>query len=1085
MRLTKRLDLLFKIAVGAAFVFVVQAAVTPQKVAAAACGGAGGTSSNPATLVVHVKDAAGNPLNGVTFNLMDTDNQSGYSQPHPQDIWTEDNSGNVSRSDWAVSASSGNTCAGAGTVVFAKGSQGGTGQVLACHQYPNGGPTGSNGQVSHFGIVSMSTPSGRTGSWTAVPSGFTVSNGANTDVDLVWTDSVQQCTTCDCQGTCPTGGSTDPSIQATSQCLPGAAIGGVAGDGDSPSQTVQVDLYIDGPYGSGTPMGSDTTRPPSNPYHGTFKFDLGESYVGRTFWVYVLGQDKNGNRDGQAYTTVVLQTCATDSSSPSFNLSANCSNISITGINDSDYSGGGMSFYVSINGSSQGSYYGSSGSDINIGTPSNYKDANSYTVTASSSGLNSTGNPGTMSASRSATIGPCDPNPASFSLGATCDKITVSGLTDPDNGGNVPLVITVDGRQLYNNSARGDVTVDFPADLQDASSHNVNATATSIMSDGSVNNARQTSQNAVVQNCFKANCTITSPLSSVVADARSSISATADIQNTGYFDWNKNNQRITTRLVYNGKTATPQIPATPAGGSVTGLQYQPFTVANDISNQTMTVEILLDANGPSGGKPMGSCSVSFYPYDYFTITPRVGDPTGLYKDPAAPKNNEDPNVYKLTSGADFAFDDPTVAGKVSTLSGGGIVLNPRIEKTPAGGSKTVTPGPSVNSFTNAPSYSTMSIPTNPDNLGDKYCAFVTLSFTKGKVNGQGTIYNPPNTPQELQGDCTTIATRPITRVYGGDVSAGFAACTGWSSAVAPSGGNIISWIKDATGAGAGTQLAAVARGQITDFSSGLGKSSPDGPPLFLTFASTQTPSPSAVAFGAGACPDDYWSGATGTTLPPGSIDLLGLPDGTYKGLSAPGPYTISSGTNFTGSKTFYIDGDVYINATQITYAGGSSLGQPWNIVGTTTTIPNFTLIAHGNIYIDSSVTDLDGIYIAQPVKQLDGTYKGGEIRTCVQDQTGKSSPDATVPGYYERCNRNLTVTGAFISKVIRLQRTNGNRKDSVNSDGPTNATNLPATKVHTGEIFIFSPEIWLRSPALTQGQNTKKYDSISSGAPIL
>lgn len=743
---------------------------------------------------------------------------------------------------------------------------------------------------------------------------------------------------------------------------------------------------------------------------------------------------------GTKYITASYR--ASDQYAPSFAVSADCQNVRVFNIDDSDYSGGAMTFDISIGGNSLGSFSGSWSGEINFPTPADYKNASSYTVSATTSGLTPNGDPGTNTVTQTAQFGPCDPNPPSFNLAATCDSIDVTGLTDPDNGGNVPLVITVDGTQVYSGNTRGNVHVNFPGDKQDADNHTVTADATSIMLDGSPNPYLRTTRSVVVTSCYRAACTVRTDLAPINIDTNDAIKALADITNTGYFPWNGNNSRITTRLNYNGSTASPNIPATAPGGSINGLAYSGFNVPNSVANQSMTVEILLDGN-----KSIGTCNVAFDPYTKFVVQPSVSS-SGF-----AP-SDENPTSYSFASNATLTYvssPDSTPA----TLDGG-MTFTRIIQKTAPGGPPiNVAFGPVGTTFTSADAVTSYSIAAY--NLGDKYCPVISMNYTKGRANRLGNVVDL-STPANPASNCSTVAAYPIVRAYGGDVAAGFSACTGWNN-TASAFGDIIAWVKDAVGGGSGTSLASFGKGKTVDFSTGLGKTAPNGPPLFLTFASTDKIN---MPFGAGACPFDYWSAANGNI--PVTTDVTALGAGTFK---TAGSTTISASGAMNGTKTIYVDGDAYVT-NSVQYDQSSN----WTL----DTLPSFSLIVHGNIYISPSVTNLDGLYVAQPVRQANGSYTGGEIRTCVQDASGKSPADSTIPSFYERCKTNLTVTGAFVAKTIRLQRTKGSRKDSNNADNAAAALN------NTGEIFIFSPEIWLRSPALG---NSKQYDSITALPPVL
>ena len=186
----------------------------------------------------------------------------------------------------------------------------------------------------------------------------------------------------------------------------------------------------------------------------------------------------------------------------------------------------------------------------------------------------------------------------------------------------------------------------------------------------------------------------------------------------------------------------------------------------------------------------------------------------------------------------------------------------------------------------------------------------------------------------------------------------------------------------------------------------------------------------------------------------------------------------------------YVHGDVYITGN-ITFSGASG---GW---ASTSDIPSFWLIASGNIYIAPNVTDLAGVYVSE----IDSNGNGGTIYTCATD-----GPDSTTPGtlgfvdpthHYTDCNSQLRVHGSFIANVIQLFRSFGTLLNS--SRGETDASranctrsNSPATLTPNGnscagEVFDFSPEVYLGAPPTSGGSSafSSNYDSITSLPPVL
>lgn len=303
--------------------------------------------------------------------------------------------------------------------------------------------------------------------------------------------------------------------------------------------------------------------------------------------------------------------------------------------------------------------------------------------------------------------------------------------------------------------------------------------------------------------------------------------------------------------------------------------------------------------------------------------------------------------------------------------------------------------------------------------------------------------------------CVYVSSRPYFRVYGGDVSAGNpqpSACTTTTQA------GIVGWSKDlATHSGAGTKYAALAIDDIYDFATNLGNAPGTATvPSGLAFSNTgATGDTYGGNFGALPCITDYYAmkTSTGGNFTGGNVSSLGT--NTY---TATGPITITGNINPNQRTVLYVNGDVTINGSGITYPGS------WNV----NNMPMFQLIVSGNIYIDDGVTQLDGLYVAQT-----GAANTGIIYTCTNNgipYTVNTSGTFNTP-----CQNKLTVNGAFIAKQVQFLRTKGTVKQSVTGEASTSA--------NQAETFNYTPAVWMAQPpnAATQA----KYDSITSLPPIL
>jgi hypothetical protein len=141
----------------------------------------------------------------------------------------------------------------------------------------------------------------------------------------------------------------------------------------------------------------------------------------------------------------------------------------------------------------------------------------------------------------------------------------------------------------------------------------------------------------------------------------------------------------------------------------------------------------------------------------------------------------------------------------------------------------------------------------------------------------------------------------------------------------------------------------------------------------------------------------------------------------------------------------YIANDIKMNTT---YTNGVS------------DIPFFALIVKGNIYVAPTVTQLDGMYVAQP-----NGPSGGTIFTC-GTSTFAGVAQANI---YSTCGNPLAFNGIVQAKKLRLHRVNG-----------TMSTDIPA------ETFNSLPELYLtNTPFRDTTSDSAQYDSAASFPPLL
>ena len=293
--------------------------------------------------------------------------------------------------------------------------------------------------------------------------------------------------------------------------------------------------------------------------------------------------------------------------------------------------------------------------------------------------------------------------------------------------------------------------------------------------------------------------------------------------------------------------------------------------------------------------------------------------------------------------------------------------------------------------------------------------------------------------QQCEGELT-IARKPYLKVFGGDVMAGSGFNTEVESENCDTNGSagILGVNKNVTPnfAGAGTQLAAFAMAAIDQFASGDGQGA--NVPKNLTFANSDPSDSSFPAFGGNfdyaSCIPNYFDTqiASGVTI--------------VSNVTTVGANTISGRTVMKASgHNVLVNGDIAYDSAAANWTSPSK-------------IPSFYLIVRGgDIYIDKSVTRLDGVYIAEPVvvDDVTGETKGGNIYTC----TNGSDLLSTIVLYSfgsPVCQQRLTVNGAFAANQVYFLRVFGSL--NLSTPGETNTTTQAA------EVFNYSPALWLSSP---------------------
>ncbi len=457
-----------------------------------------------------------------------------------------------------------------------------------------------------------------------------------------------------------------------------------------------------------------------------------------------------------------------------------------------------------------------------------------------------------------------------------------------------------------------------------------------------------------------------------------------------------------------------------------------------------------------------SCNTTVKVYEHFNIDPSVGFGSTDWENPTTISYNT--NGQK-TEGPDVS------ATATSWLTREGTTVDTH--------TATHTYGTAGDTYT----YNPTSI-----NAGDDYCAFINISPAKGWKGADGDIVQ--GEASQKQSGCPSVVNEPYAHFFGSDVSAG----GGFGGNCQNTAGTIHTYLKDVNQArGSGSQFASYALGIIEGFGSANLRGTTPRWPTGLSFSNTQNINSNIPAAGTGgyignynSCLPDYFSTKPlSTATAAGSSVAAGANGATYYGASA-APLTLSGGGIGDGvNQAIYVEGrDVYINGN-IAFANTGS----WSTIAQ---MPSFYLIVKGgNIYIDPSVTQLDGVFVAQP-----NGNAGGQINTCAGSTGGVAASQI-----YNTCKRQLTVNGAFAAQRIFLHRSYSSLRYSKAGEYPTNGSpfascgndgkDVPAGSSPgpdcAAEVFNFSPELYLSQPSIkpSNGSTTGRYDYVTSLSPVL
>lgn len=624
----------------------------------------------------------------------------------------------------------------------------------------------------------------------------------------------------------------------------------------------------------------------------------------------------------------------------------------------------------------------------------------------------------------------------------------------------------------------------------------------------------------------------TAPASYGGGNLSASVSANNNVwYNTPYNDWFPN---------YIGQSIPP-------GGTIqVSISNSLFGTPAGIGSYVLSM--YSDYTGVPG-EQQGCPPLTIDVYQPFTLTTYVTDPAAQEEDPTSVPYNMGVN-NSASTGADADSQLSTLTKNGAPIPGpySNSTDGPFTATTLGPGSLPIAPVVGDNycgtveingaTATTAGSWNSAYLgPHGPTNIVDK-----TLNTSVGV----GPTYGTYST------NCLLVVNEPYVHFFGSDVMAGD--CSN-------EGGAIDTFNEETstgTWQGSGSELAALSLGQIQGFSSAFLRTLFPTPPIGLTFANTGSgvdtsgtagtsnngnlggdfdennfcstnyyqPLPSGVTYdkttstvtpglpsslgGTGTTPTNgaqsTSTGAGGATKIEQYYDATSYPNST---LTIKGSITNNgqmNQTNFPNNtdEIIYVNGNVYIDGN-ICY--GACAGDPektnpsWS---SPTAIPSlFIVTAPGyNIYIDPSVTELDGVYIAEPSSTSPNPNTAGYIDTCANASGALGA--AAIFGSNNTCGKQLVVYGAFIAQNIFLNRTYSSLRfaqfgENPQSPNPSHNCGTASTNTTPGdtaqgastsepdcaaEIFDFSPELYLSQPAITPSSNSE-YLYVESLPPVL
>lgn len=398
-------------------------------------------------------------------------------------------------------------------------------------------------------------------------------------------------------------------------------------------------------------------------------------------------------------------------------------------------------------------------------------------------------------------------------------------------------------------------------------------------------------------------------------------------------------------------------------------------------------------------------------------------------------------------------------------------------------------GPSSYSIPSTGSGCSVSVP--PLSVGNTACVTYSVSPTGSTASPDGSVGSNGGTLTSGSKCSGPVVNKPYFKVFGSDISVGggFYATVNGNKTCSSNNSSIFGWNTGTSSvygnryAGAGAQYLLSSMGGLNGAASNQNNSnaspwptftngSPNSDPIGLSLANVGSNSAAnsyGTSLGYANCISDYYASLPTSPTPSSlgnNVSLSGN-NGTY---TMPSGSTVKS-SNIGPSKrvTIYINGDLNISG-DINFVGSYA---------TINDIPNLIIIVKdGNIYINSSVSSLSGIFIAQST-----IANKGYIYDCASNFTTIANNQL-----YDNCSKQLTVNGSFIANKVILNRTGNATNNKTTSSLRGAVTSETNTNTNATEIFNYGPALWINTalPVSTSpGTTSAGYDSIINLPPVL